>query len=652
MPSPLTLTDETDMTITVTQEGDLWIIRSAYEDREIVKAAGARWNPTRKTWWTDKPEVAEKLAQGDVAAVAAINAERAAKHARDQAAIEASRAVDADIDLPIAKGCAYLPYQKAGVAFASARRDTLIGDQMGLGKTLQAIGVINSDPSITSVLVIAPASLKINWLRECKRFLARQLTIGLANGAFPESNIVITNYEMVGKQRVAIDARQWDLLVCDESHYLKNDKAQRTANVLGRSHQEPAKRIAPIAARRRLALTGTPILNRPKELWTICKAFDPHGLGANWRGFHTRYCAGYRDEYGWQIDGASHLDELNSKLRSTFMVRRLKEDVLKELPPKRRQIIALEPQTRALRELLAKEKALLGDDYEAAAAKLVDNGGVDFTELSEVRHQIALAKVPQCVEHIRETLESIQKVVVFCHHRDVANALFLAFADVGAVKATGDLNVTDRQASVDRFQAREDCRVFVGSIKAAGVGITLTAASTVIFCEPDWTPGWVQQAEDRCHRIGQRDNVLVQHIVLDGSLDAWMVQMLVDKQAIADAALDEAGAPLIAPAPIALTASLPVAQRPVQAFPSNSMDELTTEQREAVHEALKRLAGVCDGAFQLDGQGFNRLDASFGHDLAARSSLTQRQAAAGRKLAIKYQRQIGPELISIIRGER
>ena len=637
--------------ITLIKEGDRWIIRSSYSDKDVIKAAGGRWDAARKTWWTDKPEVAEKLAQGDDALVAQINAERAAAHAKAEASIAASRATNADIDLPIAKGCAYLPYQKAGVAFASARPDALIGDQMGLGKTLQAIGVINADPSITSILIIAPASLKINWLRECKRFLARQLTIGIANGAFPESNIVITNYEMVGKQRSAIDARQWDLLICDESHYLKNDKAQRTANVLGRWHKEPAKRIAPIAARRRLALTGTPILNRPKELWTICQAFDPRGLGANWRTFHTRYCAGYQDEYGWQIDGASHLDELNSKLRSAFMVRRLKEDVLTELPAKRRQIIALEPQTRELRALLAREQELLGADYETAAAKLVDNGGVDFTELSEVRHQIALAKVPQCVEHIRETLESVQKIVVFCHHRDVANALFSAFLDVGAVKATGDMALTDRQASVDRFQADDDCRVFVGSIKAAGVGITLTAASTVIFTEPDWTPGWVNQAEDRCHRIGQRNSVLVQHIVLDGSLDAWMVQMLVDKQAIADAALDKDGAPLVPQPLIAPTVPAPVAQRPVQVTPVAGVDELTNEQREAVHEALKRLAGVCDGALQLDGQGFNRLDTSFGHDLAARSSLTQRQAAAGRKLALKYQRQLPATLLAVIRGE-
>ena len=253
------------MTITVTQEGDLWIIRSAFEDKDIVKAAGARWNPTRKTWWTDKPEVAEKLAQGDVAAVAAINAERAAKHARDQAAIEASRAATADIVVPAPAGLTYLGYQLAGVAYAQARTDTLIADEMGLGKTIQALGLINADRTIGNVLVICPASLKLNWKREATKWLTRPIKVSIANGAFNPGGMVIINYEQVKKYRAQIDAVQWDLLAVDEAHYLKNSKADRTAIVLGRWHKEPAKVVRPIQAKRKIFLTGTPILNRPER---------------------------------------------------------------------------------------------------------------------------------------------------------------------------------------------------------------------------------------------------------------------------------------------------------------------------------------------------------------------------------------------------
>ena len=136
------------MTISVIKENDLWIIRSAFTDKDIVKAAGCRWNPDRRVWWTDKDEVAAKLAKGDFAAVAAINAERQVRAALSRSSIDASRAASADIAVPAPQGLAYLPYQLAGVAYAQARTDTLIADEMGLGKTIQALGVINADKSI------------------------------------------------------------------------------------------------------------------------------------------------------------------------------------------------------------------------------------------------------------------------------------------------------------------------------------------------------------------------------------------------------------------------------------------------------------------------------------------------------------------------
>lgn len=200
--------------------------------KDLVKAAGFRFDPDRKVWWTTSEQIAAKVARPD--AVEAINAERAEAARKAQAAIEASRATDANVEIPVPAGLAYLPYQRAGIAYCMERDGALIGDDMGLGKTPQSIGVINADPSCRRALVICPASLKLNWLKELKRWLVRPMTIGVAEGGvFPDADIVIINFDIVARHRAAIDAIEWDTLIVDEAHYLKNPKAQRTRAVLG-----------------------------------------------------------------------------------------------------------------------------------------------------------------------------------------------------------------------------------------------------------------------------------------------------------------------------------------------------------------------------------------------------------------------------------
>lgn len=200
--------------------------------KDLVKAAGFRFDPNVKVWWTTDERVAAKVGRPD--AVDVINAERAEAAKAAQAAIEASRATNADVAIPAPEGLDYLGYQKAGIAYAMERPGTLIGDDMGLGKTMQAIGAINADPDARRVLIICPASLKLNWAKELRKWLVRPLSIGVADGkTFPATDIVIINYDVVGKHRARIDAVEWDSLIVDECHYLKNPKAQRTKAVLG-----------------------------------------------------------------------------------------------------------------------------------------------------------------------------------------------------------------------------------------------------------------------------------------------------------------------------------------------------------------------------------------------------------------------------------
>ena len=569
--------------------------------------------------------------------------------------IAASRATDWAGDIPCVESLAYLPFQRAGIAYAMSRPDVLIGDEMGLGKTIQAIGICNADPTIKSVLVICPASLKINWSREWQKWSVRQMTVGIANGgALPTTDIVVINYDVLKKFGDAIRARTFDLLIADECHYLKNPKAHRTHQVLGKWDKDKSKRIAEIKATRRLFLTGTPILNRPIELWPLVHALDPSGLGANWRQFVTRYCAGHQSGYGWDVTGASNLDELQDRLRASIMVRRLKKDVLTELPAKRRSVVVINAhgagaaiaaesagydaaQARIESARIAAEltKAESDESYAAAVTRLRDASSAAFAEISKLRHATALAKVPQVIEFLKDAMES-EKLILFAHHHDVIAAISAEFPDCAVL--TGEHNQEQRQTAVDRFMRDESCRLFIGSIHAAGIGLTLTAAAHVIFAELDWVPGNITQAEDRCHRIGQANSVLVEHLVLDGSLDVKMAQTLVAKQEIIDAALDDterrelAQIDVIPDAPA--TANISRSRVAVMA------ETITPDEIARVHESLRILAGMCDGAQKLDGAGFNKYDARLGHELAERIMLTAKQAALGQIIVRKYHRQL------------
>ncbi len=658
------------MSIAVVAEGKKWIIRSAFEEKDIVKAAGARWDPKRRTWWTDKPEVAEKLGTGDTEAIVAqMNAARDAQHAIDAVAIDASKASAADIVIPAPAGLDYLPYQKAGIAYGMARPGVLIGDEMGLGKTIQALGIINSDPSIRRALIVCPASLKLNWFREAKKWLVRPMRAAIANGKFPPADLidlVVINYEQLSKHAAAIRAQTWDILISDEVHYLKNPKAIRTKQVFGAPKADKTPALPPIQARRRVFLTGTPIVNRPIELWPLVQSLDPKGLGSNWWNFAKRYCAAYNSGYGMDVSGSSNLDELQAKLRASIMVRRLKKDVLTDLPPKRRQIIALAPATPEERAALEAEDAQskanedrmealraaveiskASDDpadYERAVEALSEAARAAFTEMSKTRHRVALAKLPQVIAHIQDAVEETCKIIVMAHHHDVIDGIMAAFPN--AVKLDGTMDMASRQASVDRFQNDPKVGPFVGSIMAAGVGTTLTASSHVVFAELDWVPGNLSQAEDRAHRIGQVNSVLVQHIVLDGSLDATMAQRIVEKQDVIDRALDRDGKLPEAEHIEAPTKVEAATQRTSRAQVEAEAFTMTPAAVAAVHAALRTLSAMCDGAHKIDGMGFNKLDTRIGKDLAARERLTPKQAVLGKKIATKYRRQLSGDLVA------
>lgn len=507
--------------MTLTAHDARYVLRCSFEERNAARTAGFEWDAERRQWFTFRHEIADPfMAHADDAA-----------RALRQRAVESSR-VSADVPLPVPTGKSYLPYQRAGIAFALGRKHTLIADEMGLGKTIQAIGVINADPSVLRVCIVCPASLRLNWRDELSKWLVAPFSLSVVTAkdkALPKATIHVINYDLLHRHQFPV----YDLLIVDEAHYLKNPLARRTKKTLA------------IRAERKLFLTGTPILSRPIEIYPLLKALDP----LNWpsrAAFGARYCAGFLGDWGMDFSGASNLDELHDKLRSTIMIRRLKKDVLTELPPKQRQIVEFTldgiPAATVKRDAatlagLRKLGSWTGQVEELKRAKQDA-----FENITAVRHETALAKVPKVVEYVTDVLESEPKVVVFAHHRDVIELLRAGLAGYGAVTLTGDTPMADRKAAVEKFQTDAKTRVFIGNIMAAGTGITLTAASHVIFAELDWVPGNMSQAEDRCHRIGQRDHVLVQHLVLERSLDSYIAKTLVKKQAILDQAIDGAKA--------------------------------------------------------------------------------------------------------------
>lgn len=665
-----------------------FIARTTYAERLLPKSAGFRWDAGSRHWWTRDLSAVAKVDRYLTAVAREAFEEN--RQTREQAVVD-SRATNADIDIPHPDGLDYLPFQKAGVSWAMSRPAALIADEMGLGKTIQALGVINVDPSINQVLVVCPLSVALNWKRETEKWVTRSLTARVATAQkWPtDANVVIVHWGIVAKHSQSIRSQNWDLIVLDESHYAKNPKASRTKAILG----DYQSGVPALTANRKLALTGTPIPNRPIEIQPVLKWLNPAEFG-NWMQYARRYCDASQTRFGWDTSGSAHLDELQEKLRSTVMIRRKKSEVLKELPAKSRQVILINPETPALRKALKAERAAAKagmDTIEKAqvAAELAKSGTetdyaqavqalrqarlITFQEMSETRHDTAIAKIPEVLEHIRDVLDEQGKVVVFAHHRDVIKSLesSLKAGDkehepVGVVKIYGGIKPEERQQAVDSFQDDPSTRVFLGSIGAAKEGITLTSASRAVFAELDWVPGNLSQAEDRIHRIGQKDAVTIRHILLDGSLDAKMAQTIVQKQFVLDQALDDqhqngdeldyqTGSEeerfveddeLVTP---------PATRSTTREEIANRAEFLTSADIARVQAGLRQLSRMdADFAQAKNDAGFSKIDVSIGHDLADRDALSPKQAALGAKLLSKYHRQLDPEIAGIWKslGER
>lgn len=413
------------------------------------------------------------------------------------------------LEIPCNPTLEYLPHQKAGVEYILLSKNTLIGDDQGIGKTITAIAALNKLES-ESVLIVVPASLQLNWERELRKWLVKDLSVEILNSKNVKSiwypNIIICSYNALLNMDImqVLASRTYDVMIMDEVHFIKNKTAKRTKAV-----QYLAQKAGKI-----LGLSGTPMVNRPMELYNAIDLLCPRAIGyMSEFDFGLRYCSGYHNGHGWDFTGASNLKELGINLRKRMMIRRRKKDVLKDLPDKFIDVVYLEDDPKVLKV----DKKVEMDKAKLSSPEIkLENLG----ELASWRKELGELKAGNAVKYIRNQLEAgHKKVVMFAHHKNTVKELFEGLKEYGPVKIVGGTSIPERQKSVDAFQEDPKVRVFIGSITAAGVGLTLTAASYVVFVEASWVAGENFQAMDRCHRIGQKDNVLVEFLTFKDSLD-------------------------------------------------------------------------------------------------------------------------------------
>jgi SWI/SNF-related matrix-associated actin-dependent regulator of chromatin subfamily A-like protein 1 len=451
------------------------------------------------------------------------------QHSRGAGLVALSSATDAPLHVP-GLGGELKPFQRAGVSYLLAQRRAFLADEQGLGKTIEALAALQADGAYPAI-VVCPASLKLNWLRELERWLpdrsARAL-VGTGRSAplarLEHADVTVVNYDILAARLEDLCALRPRALVLDESHYCKNGAAKRTQAVQRLAAEVPREGLI-------LALTGTPVMNRPAELISqlrIIGRLADFGSGA---------------QFGKRFRGPDAHRRLHWHLRARCFARRLKVDVLPQLPPKTRAVVPIEldnePEYRlAERDVVAWLQSQPLDlrelDAKVAAALRAER----LVRLNALKLLAARGKLHAALAWIHDFCSSGERLVVFAHHREIQRALLARFP--GALHILGEDSHAARDASLQAFQEpdRAANQLIVCSLEVAGQGITLTRSSNVAFLELDWTPAKHDQAEDRCHRIGQQDAVNASYLLAAGTIDETIATLLEHKRAVIGAVTD------------------------------------------------------------------------------------------------------------------
>ena len=416
-----------------------------------------------------------------------------------------------------------LEHQKEAVQKLVENKKFILADDMGLGKTTSTI-IAALEANSKKVLIICPATLKINWKREIENYSDKSIYIAEGKNFSTDADFVIINYDIIKnfhdpkkKDDSEILKANFDLVIVDEAHYIKNGQAQRTKLI-----NDLVKTVD-----RLWLLTGTPMTSRPMDYFNLLSLVDSP-VSKNWMAYAIRYCQGYQFNVGgrkiWNITGASNLDELRERTAGTIL-RRLKENVL-DLPDKIITPVYLRLKSKNYEEVMGEYYDWYDKNPDESKSLTVQ-----FSKLTKVRQIIADEKISQTIEIAENIIEQDKKVIIFCNFTDSLNKIIEHFGK-SAVKLDGSMSKPERQRSVDEFQDNPKVKVFVGNIKAAGVGITLTSAEAVIMNDLSFLPSDHAQAEDRAYRYGQKNNVLVYYPIFENTIEGVIYDILNNKKQV------------------------------------------------------------------------------------------------------------------------
>ena len=416
-----------------------------------------------------------------------------------------------------------LEHQKEAIQKLVENKKFILADDMGLGKTTSTI-IAALESGSKKVLIICPATLKINWKREIENYSDKTIYIAESKNFSTEADFVIINYDIIKnfhdtkkKNDSQVLAAKFDLVIIDEAHYIKNATAQRT------------KLINDIVknTERLWLLTGTPMTSRPIDYFNLLNIIDSP-VAKNWMAYAIRYCSGYQFNVGgrkvWNVTGASNLEELRDRTLG-LTLRRLKENVL-DLPDKIITPVYLRLKSKSYENVMGEYYDWYDKNPEESKSLTVQ-----FSKLTKIRQIIADEKIEQTIELAENIIEQDKKIIIFCNFTDSLNKITEHFGK-SAVKLDGSMSKHERQNSVDQFQENPKVKVFVGNIKAAGVGITLTAAEAVIMNDLSFLPSDHAQAEDRAYRYGQKNNVLVYYPIFENTIEGIIYDILNNKKQV------------------------------------------------------------------------------------------------------------------------
>ena len=421
-----------------------------------------------------------------------------------------------------------MPFQKDGVTWAVCRNGrAIIADDMGLGKTVQALMAAYYFKNEWPLLVVCPSSLRNTWADSIVQWLP-DVDPGRINVIYTAADIhfdykpdvIIVSYAMAPKLKNDLLKSNFKVVILDESHFVKTGKAIRTQAV-----QEIVR-----STTRLLLLSGTPMLSKPIEMFTQLQLLERASFN-NQQIYGTRYCNARQQPWGWDYNGSSNLEEFKVLLRYCGFLRRMKSEVLSQLPPKTRKIVSLDKNAVKNKEKMfaSLSKKLISLE----SSKLMS--GQNKQILFEYYNASAIAKLPAVINYITEIFESgVEKFLLFAHHVEMLDGVsdHLNKIKIDFIRIDGKTLACDRQPLVDKFQTDSKCKVALLSISAANTGLTLTAASLVIFAELYWNPGDLIQAEDRAYRIGQQCNVVVHYLIAEKTADDQIWPMVKNKLSV------------------------------------------------------------------------------------------------------------------------